>query len=263
MALEHDDILDNALDFSEESASGPGQFKKTIDFLRGRYGTYTPQQTGDRRFFMIDVILSDGRSVQLYFLKRNLYGRGYTIDHGNKYMAAWDKDEAKKSDAEKDRLIPTGLAHMKKYFLPAEYDSTADQDWLSGDTLDSKLGLLHTYLTAVSGGKPADLKKAKTALYAVARMTAEMARFGLFATELLANWEVGIGQDHTVTIKLDYGSGAKKDYTTPAFKAVVLEWRAVTNTEAGKGAPLQLGGKAMAKVEAAAILADGARWRQA
>ncbi|MYT33816.1 MULTISPECIES: ribosome-inactivating family protein [unclassified Streptomyces] len=261
MALERDDILLRALDFSDESASGPQKFKNVIDFLRRRYAAYTPQQTGDRRFFMIDVVLDDKRSVQFYFLKRNLYGRGYTVDNGKKYMAAWLKDEAKLKDEEKDKLVPTGLSHMKKHFLPSEYGSTAGQDWLSSETMAQKLTTLHTHLTDVSAGKSVDPKKATTALHVIARMTAEMARFGLFATELVTNWEMGIGQEHTVTLKVDYGAGGKKDYTTPQLKVAFPEWEAVTKTESGLRTDFRLGGKLMVTAEAKAILADGARWR--
>ncbi|WP_414507699.1 ribosome-inactivating family protein [Streptomyces sp. NEAU-L66] len=262
MALEHDDVLGNALDFSPASAAGAKRVSEMLVFLRQRYATFTPGQTGDARFFMADVRLDATRTVQLYFLKRNLYLRGWTHDGGTDFMGAWDDKERALDEAGRRQLIPTGMTLRKgSDFVKAEYGQGADKETLSRSTMEGRLSKLHTYLGDVVAGRRDDTAGAEAGLHVIARMTAEMARFGLFAKSFTQKWAAGLGQESTVTVKLHYSPGQYTDYTTPPFRDAILKWAKLTKKSNGGTDALTLLGKTVVQVEAEAMIGGGAKWR--
>ncbi|UQI44825.1 ribosome-inactivating family protein [Streptomyces sp. HU2014] len=261
MALERDDILENALDFSPASAAGAKRVSEMLVFLRQRYATFAPGQTGDARFFMVDVQLDGNRTIQLYFQKRNLYLRGWTHDRGTDFMGGWDREERALTDAQRGERIPTGMTLRKgSDFLKSEYAKDADKESLSRTTMEGRLGKLHTYLGDVVAERRADNAGAEAALHVIARMTAEMARFGLFAKSFTQKWAAGLNQDYTVTVQLQY-SGQYKDYTTPPFRDAILKWKKTTKKSNGGTDTLTVLGKEIVQVEAEAIIGGGAKWR--
>lgn len=262
MALGHDDILGNALDFSPASAAGAKRVSEMLVFLRQRYAAYTAGQTGDARFFMVDVRLDGTKTVQLYFLKRNLYLRGWTHDSGTDFMGAWDDKERALTDAQRRDLIPSGTTLRKgSDFVKAEYGKGADKERLSQNTMEGRLAKLHTYLADVVAGRRDDTPGAEAALHVIARMTAEMARFGLFAKAFTQKWAAGMEQGHTVTVELHYSPGQYKEYTTPPFRDAILKWAKLTKKSNGGTDTLTVLGKAIVQVEAEAIIGGGAKWR--
>lgn len=262
MALADDDILRNALDFSPASAAGAKRVSEMLVFLRRRYATFAPGQTGDARFFMADVRLDATRTIQLYFLKRNLYLRGWTHDGGTDFMGAWDGEERALTDAQRRERIPTGMTLRKgSDFLKSEYAKDADKETLSRSTMEGRLGKLHTYLVDVVAERRADNAGAEAALHVIARMTAEMARFGLFAKSFTQKWAAGLKQDYTVTVELQYSPGQYRNYTTPPFRDAILKWKKTTKKSNGGTETFNLLGKDIVQVEAEAMIGGGAKWR--
>ncbi|MCD9145392.1 ribosome-inactivating family protein [Streptomyces albireticuli] len=262
MALVQEDIFDNALDFSPASAAGAKRVSEMLVFLRQRYATFTAGQAGDARFFRIGVRLDAERTVQLYFRKQNLYLRGWTRDGGTDFMGAWDDKERKLDDAGRVRLIPDGMTLRKgSDFVQAEYGSGADKETLSRETMEGRLAKLHGYLGDVVAGRGGDTAGAEAALHVIARMTAEMARFGLFAKAFTQKWAAGQKQDYTVTVQLQYSPGQYKDYTTPPFRDAILKWAKLTKKSNSGTDDLKILGKDVVQVEAEAIIGGGAKWR--
>lgn len=111
---------------------------------------------------------------------------------------------------------------------------------------------------------------------ALARMTAEMARFGLFAKSFTQKWAAGLGQDYTVTVKLHHSPGQYTDYTTPPKRTPVRRWSSdrgqallphggpgpYTDPRTGQGRrrPGQQAGGTRKPCYAAARTASGHRW---
>ncbi|GLW11367.1 hypothetical protein Misp01_64950 [Microtetraspora sp. NBRC 13810] len=265
MVLRREDILK-----LYEMAAGTIAYQHTIDFLRERYKS-SPQDGADGRFFRVDLVLKNRQggkhteTVRLYFEKQNLYLRGWAIDAGRPFVAAWGSDEAHDPGA-----LPTEVTWREEYkFVRSDYGQGQDVDGstFSRKTLFEQVRILHDYLRAVTDGKEGKLPNAQLAFRLIARMLAEMARFDAYCQEFRKNWTQGIRQDVRPASQYEWSDGKK----IPPFKEAIKDWSKYSRRAGDKstGKPpdesfvFTYDGLNITADQAAEVLGDeGARWRE-
>lgn len=294
--------------FREESA-GSKNFYKRIEFLRQRYADYRKDQVAEDRFFLIRIRLAEAgpdnkdqpgtstprqRSVALYFQKKDLYLRGWTIDddpHEDCFMAAWDTKEDFTKPNPRSLLPGGGTGYKGKEpkkgeggYISLRYPNTGTpQDSISKDAFFKHASILHDYLYRLKNirkPKPEDIEKgrkaAEDALHSLARMTSEMARFDAYCQELSHQpyqpysgedrWELGMDLNTRPTSRFNWGSNSKPDMRMPELHWALVTWSKCSQKANGGAAKLEYLNKDKVQVTvtqqmAAEMLGDGSRWR--
>jgi Ribosome inactivating protein len=252
MALAPVDILgDEKFDFDSYSIPSAQQYDDMVQWLRGRFGDYNSSQSGDQQFFRVDSYLGmNGGSIQLYFLKSNLYLVGWTIDEGTGYVTV--------EDPQHPIPVPSGMAtrgRLKLTYGKGESGKDVNEEVFSREKMEQHLGHLYGRLKKIEkAGKATadDLRIAKFSLDAIARMTAEMARFDVFRQQLSEHWDDdGWRQDSPVTAQV-----GGQPYNVPLFRLAIDKWGDLSDVARGTKTDLRIDNMAITQEQAKAILGD-------
>ncbi|MEU3986309.1 ribosome-inactivating family protein [Streptomyces sp. NPDC026672] len=225
------------------------RYRKMIGFLRQRYADHSPEDSGDERFFRVEVTLSAGQEVRLYFLKRDLYLEGWSVLHnGVEYYLAVDKT-----------ILPQGLDDAgPDVHISIGYTEDATKAKLSAETLVTDLGSLHSYLTKLllpgNNNRTPPWDTTQRAFHRVVRMTAEMARFGGFCKIFTITWP-GEWKQSTVI-------GRGDESTEPSFNWAVNKWDDLSRRFRREDVVPKFMGRDVTLAEAEEIMKDGALYRR-
>ncbi|WP_343950281.1 ribosome-inactivating family protein [Nonomuraea longicatena] len=235
-----------SLNFDPESVPHGGCLREIVRFLRDRYNSYNAD-TGDLRFCCVDLKLGGTRTnwqrtgtIQLYFLKENLYLVGWTIDNDPAYIKVGDDSFPQPAQAAR--------RNPGKGF-PVEHVSAAGHKLLGRQAFEDSVCELYDFLAGKKAGKNVDHKGYMLAFSLVIRMTSELARFGAHFEDFIHRWwSDDWDQRNELT---------KDGVSLPPFDAVINLWIKIRRkARDGTGAPEEL-----SQNDCNAILGDGVRLR--